>query len=67
MHDNLDEQLTVRVPGWLKAAIETRAKERREKGERTTPSDVAREVLWPVFAQSRTVNEPARDAEVVTA
>jgi hypothetical protein len=51
--ENLNDQLNVRVPRWLKEAVEHAAQERSQRGARVKASDVAREILWPHFEHAR--------------
>lgn len=65
--ETLDGVINLRLPGWLKAAIEARAKERRDRGESTTAADVAREILWPHFKDARPLETVALAHEEVVA
>lgn len=55
-----DEQINLRVPGWLKDALEQRARERAGNGPPVKPAAIAREILWEEFSESA----PREDAEV---
>jgi len=50
--------LHVRVPEWLKRAIENSAVADVETGKVITATDVAREILWTRFAHARPKPQP---------
>jgi hypothetical protein len=48
---HFDQQLNLRLPAWLKMAVQSAAddRQRQQRGQRVTAACIAREVLWQRF------------------